>query len=81
MNEKLKSMTLSSPCWANSSSTCQETSRFLLKRKVHSRVHNIPPRVSVASETNPIYFSQTDVFQILSNIILPSTFRYKIENN
>jgi len=60
---------------ADSHSASQEISRLLLNPKVHYRLHNSPPLISILSQmylvhTFPIYFPK-----IHSNTILPSSPR------
>ena len=64
------------PLEANSSSASEESPYILRNPKVHYRLHNSPPRVTILSQINPVHALPNDVFNIQFNIILSSTSRY-----
>ena len=60
------------PFWeADRSSSSWEISRILRKLKIHRRINNSPPPVSILSQIVPIYGSDPTFSKIDFNIIFP----------
>jgi hypothetical protein len=56
-----------SPSWeANRFVASQEIPRILLNPKVHYRIHNCSPPISILSQLNPVH---NPISHLLSNII------------
>jgi hypothetical protein len=56
-------------------STSHEIRHILWSKNVHYRVNNSPPLVSILSHINPVHSHSYYLFNILLNMILPSTSR------
>jgi hypothetical protein len=74
-----------SPSWeGNRFSAAQEITRFLCKPKVHYRIHNSPPRVSIPSQIDPLHAlhpnSQVSI-SVLSVHLRLGRFRLKSVGN
>jgi hypothetical protein len=63
-----------SPSWeANRFVASQEIPPVLLNPKVHYRIHNCSPPVSIVSQPNPVHKPMSHSLKIHPNIILPPT--------
>ena len=60
---------------ANRFLATQEISRILRNPKVHYRIYNSPPPVSLLSQINPVHASLFYLFKIHFNIIVPRRLR------
>ena len=66
-----------SPCSeADRSSASQETPHILCNPKVHHRIQNSPPPVSILSHIHPVHLYPSHFLEIHFNIILPSVSRF-----
>jgi hypothetical protein len=62
-----------SPSWeANQFVASQEIPRILSNLKVHCRIHNCPPPVSILSHLYPVHTPTSHVLKVHRNIIPPS---------
>ena len=65
-----------SPSWeANWFAASQEIPRISRNPKVHYRTHKRPPPVPILSQPNPIHILTSNLLEIHSNIIHPTTPR------
>ena len=64
------------PSWeANWFAASQEISRISRNPKVHYRTHKPPPPVPILGQPNPVHIPTSDLLEIHTNIIHPSTPR------
>ena len=65
-----------SPSWeANWFATSQEIPRISRNTKVHYRTHKRPSPLSILGQPNPVHITTSNLLEIYSNIIHPSTPR------
>jgi hypothetical protein len=67
-----------SPAWeANRFAASQEIPRILWNPKVHYRIPNWPPPVSILSQLNPVHIPTSHFLNIHPNALFPSGFPTK----
>ena len=69
------SMVQSPPWEANWFAASQEIPRISRNPKVHYRTHKPPPTFSILDQPNPVYIPTSNLLEIRTNIIQPSTPR------
>jgi hypothetical protein len=74
------SMKQSPTCKANSRRSSQDIPRILWNPKAHNRVHKIPPRAPIPTQTNSIHTPQHYVPNERSILILSAYVRLRLLN-